>query len=153
MSATLSNNAPRVLATPTAGEIAGEKTMLLAFWVTGFLALAVGIVLVPMLVVESYDFNSWLYRALIFLVISCPCALVISIPLGYFGGIGAASREGILLKGGNYLDVLTKVNTVPKLGPLLSGSASYTFGVFLRALSTNDSSPPNPPPLRITASA
>ena len=72
-------------------------------------ALAVGIVLVPLLIVEPYVFNTWLYRALIFLVISCPCALVISIPLGYFGGIGAASRKGILLKGGNYLDVLTKV--------------------------------------------
>jgi Cd2+/Zn2+-exporting ATPase len=58
-------------------------------------ALAVGIVLVPMLIVEPYVFNTWLYRALIFLVISCPCALVISIPLGYFGGIGAASRKGI----------------------------------------------------------
>lgn len=88
-------------------------------------ALAVGIVLVPMLVVESYDFNSWLYRALIFLVISCPCALVISIPLGYFGGIGAASRKGILLKGGNYLDVLTKVNTV-----VMDKTGTLTEGVF-----------------------
>ncbi|HRF82456.1 MAG TPA: HAD-IC family P-type ATPase, partial [Flavobacteriales bacterium] len=88
-------------------------------------ALAVGIVLVPMLVVESYDFNSWLYRALIFLVISCPCALVISIPLGYFGGIGAASRKGILLKGGNYLDVLTKVNTI-----VMDKTGTLTEGVF-----------------------
>lgn len=59
-----------------------------------------------------FIFNEWLYRALVFLVISCPCALVISIPLGYFGGIGAASRQGILFKGGNYLDAITKINTV-----------------------------------------
>lgn len=88
-------------------------------------ALAVGIVLVPMLVVDPYVFNDWLYRALIFLVISCPCALVISIPLGYFGGIGAASRKGILLKGGNYLDVLTKVNTV-----VMDKTGTLTAGVF-----------------------
>lgn len=88
-------------------------------------ALAVGIVLVPMLIVEPYVFNTWLYRALIFLVISCPCALVISIPLGYFGGIGAASRKGILLKGGNYLDVLTKVNTI-----VMDKTGTLTEGVF-----------------------
>ncbi|MBK8227467.1 MAG: cadmium-translocating P-type ATPase [Flavobacteriales bacterium] len=88
-------------------------------------ALAVGIVLVPMLIVDPYVFNAWLYRALIFLVISCPCALVISIPLGYFGGIGAASRKGILLKGGNYLDVLTKVNTV-----VMDKTGTMTEGVF-----------------------
>lgn len=88
-------------------------------------ALAVGIVLVPMLITEPYIFSKWLYRALIFLVISCPCALVISIPLGYFGGIGAASRKGILLKGGNYLDVLTKVNTV-----VMDKTGTLTEGVF-----------------------
>lgn len=70
-----------------------------------------------------FVFDSWLYRALIFLVISCPCALVISIPLGYFGGIGAASRQGILFKGGNYLDAITKINTVvfDKTGTLTKG--------------------------------
>lgn len=85
--------------------------------------LAVCIVLVPLLVAQPYIFNDWLYRALIFLVISCPCALVISIPLGYFGGIGAASRKGILLKGGNHLDALTKVNTLvtDKTGTLTEG--------------------------------
>ena len=88
-------------------------------------ALAVGIILVPMLFVDPYLFNTWLYRALIFLVISCPCALVISIPLGYFGGIGAASRKGILLKGGNYLDVLTKVNTI-----VMDKTGTLTEGVF-----------------------
>lgn len=74
--------------------------------------LAIGITLIPWLFVENYVFNTWLYRALIFLVISCPCALVISIPLGYFGGIGAASRKGILFKGSNYLDLMTKINQV-----------------------------------------
>ena len=72
----------------------------------------------------AFVFNDWLYRALVFLVISCPCALVVSIPLGYFGGIGAASRLGILFKGGNYLDVITKINTVvfDKTGTLTQGT-------------------------------
>lgn len=72
----------------------------------------------------AFVFNDWLYRALVFLVISCPCALVVSIPLGYFGGIGAASRLGILFKGGNYLDAITKINTVAfdKTGTLTKGT-------------------------------
>ena len=72
----------------------------------------------------AFVFNDWLYRALVFLVISCPCALVVSIPLGYFGGIGAASRLGILFKGGNYLDAVTKINTVvfDKTGTLTKGT-------------------------------
>lgn len=71
-----------------------------------------------------FTFNDWLYRALVFLVISCPCALVVSIPLGYFGGIGAASRLGILFKGGNYLDAITKINAVvfDKTGTLTKGT-------------------------------
>ena len=71
----------------------------------------------------AYDFGTWFYRALIFLVISCPCALVISIPLSYFGGIGAASKRGILFKGGNYLDAMTRVDTVvfDKTGTLTRG--------------------------------
>ncbi len=71
-----------------------------------------------------YLFDDWLYRGLVFLVLSCPCALVVSIPLGYFGGIGAASRLGILFKGGNYLDAITKINTVvfDKTGTLTEGS-------------------------------
>ena len=71
----------------------------------------------------QYVFSDWLYRGLVFLVISCPCALVISVPLGYFGGIGAASRAGILFKGGNYLDAITRVNTVAfdKTGTLTEG--------------------------------
>lgn len=72
----------------------------------------------------AFVFNDWLYRALVFLVISCPCALVVSIPLGYLGGIGAASRLGILFKGGNYLDAITKINTVvfDKTGTLTKGT-------------------------------
>ncbi|RYY43386.1 MAG: cadmium-translocating P-type ATPase, partial [Chitinophagaceae bacterium] len=74
--------------------------------------LAVAVCFVPYFFVDVYDFNVWFYRALVFLVISCPCALVVSIPLGYFGGIGLASRNGILFKGGNFLDVMTKINAV-----------------------------------------
>ena len=71
----------------------------------------------------SYQFTEWLHRALIFLVISCPCALVISIPLSYFAGIGAASRRGILFKGSNYLDAIASVDTVvlDKTGTLTTG--------------------------------
>ncbi len=71
----------------------------------------------------DYAFSDWLYRGLVFLVISCPCALVVSIPLGYFGGIGAASRLGILFKGGNYLDAMAKVKAVAfdKTGTLTKG--------------------------------
>ena len=87
--------------------------------------LAVAICVVPMLFVENYQFNDWLYRALIFLVISCPCALVISIPLGYFGGIGAASKNGILFKGSNYLDVMASVQNV-----VMDKTGTMTEGVF-----------------------
>ena len=93
------------------------------------IGLAVLIVLLPFiysLITPQFlfTFNDWLYRALVFLVISCPCALVVSIPLGYFGGIGAASRLGILFKGGNYLDAVTKINTVvfDKKGTLTKGT-------------------------------
>ena len=85
--------------------------------------LAIGICLLPILFVDNYIFKDWLYRSLIFLVISCPCALVISIPLGYFGGIGAASRNGILIKGSVFLDVLAEVKMVvfDKTGTLTKG--------------------------------
>ena len=90
--------------------------------------LVLSIMLLPALVAAfhpgfDYFFKDWAYRGLVFLVISCPCALVISVPLGYFGGIGAASRKGILFKGGNYLDAITHVNTVvfDKTGTLTTG--------------------------------
>ncbi|WP_310555087.1 heavy metal translocating P-type ATPase [Flavobacterium sp.] len=87
--------------------------------------LAVLICIVPMLFVDDYQFRDWLYRALVFLVISCPCALVISIPLGYFGGIGAASKNGILFKGSNFLDVMATVQNV-----VMDKTGTMTEGVF-----------------------
>ena len=88
-------------------------------------ALAVLLVVAPYFVVEDYVFRAWLYRALVFLVISCPCALVISIPLGYFGGIGAASKAGILFKGSNFLDLMRELDTV-----VLDKTGTLTQGVF-----------------------
>ena len=89
--------------------------------IVAFLALA--LTFLPYFFVADYVFKEWLYRALIFLVISCPCALVISIPLGYFGGLGAASRNGILFKGASFLDAITKVKLVvtDKTGTLTQG--------------------------------
>ncbi len=87
--------------------------------------LAVAVCFAPYFFVDDYNFQTWFYRALVFLVISCPCALVVSIPLGYFGGIGLASRNGILFKGGNFLDVMTKVNTV-----VMDKTGTLTKGVF-----------------------
>lgn len=87
--------------------------------------LAIGITLLPYFFVENYLFRDWLYRALVFLVISCPCALVISIPLGYFGGIGAGSRHGILFKGSNFLDVLANIQNV-----VMDKTGTMTEGVF-----------------------
>ncbi len=85
--------------------------------------LAFALTVIPYFFVDQYQFHEWLYRALIFLVISCPCALVIAIPLGYFGGIGAGSRNGILFKGSSYLDRMTRVGTVvfDKTGTLTKG--------------------------------
>jgi Cd2+/Zn2+-exporting ATPase len=88
-------------------------------------ALALAITFIPSFIVSDYLFSDWLYRALVFLVISCPCALVISIPLSYFGGIGAASHNGILFKGANYLDLIAKVNTV-----VIDKTGTLTEGVF-----------------------
>jgi Cd2+/Zn2+-exporting ATPase len=87
--------------------------------VIGALLLAI----LPPLLISGQTFSEWIYRALVVLVISCPCALVISIPLGYFGGIGSASRKGILVKGSNFLDALTQVKTVvfDKTGTLTKG--------------------------------
>lgn len=86
--------------------------------------LAIAICILPYFFVETYQFQDWLYRALVFLVISCPCALVISIPLGYFGGLGAASKNGILFKGATFMDTLTQVNTLvmDKTGTVTKGT-------------------------------
>ncbi len=92
----------------------------IVFW------LAFALVVLPYFVLgNDYLFQTWFQRGLIFLVISCPCALVISIPLGYFGGIGAASRNGILFKGSNYLDLITQVDTV-----VMDKTGTLTEGVF-----------------------
>jgi len=81
------------------------------------------IALLPPLISGTLDFFSWGYRALVFLVVSCPCALVVSIPLSFFGGIGGASRKGILVKGGNYLEALNNIGAVvfDKTGTLTKG--------------------------------
>jgi len=107
--------------------------------------LAIAICILPYFFVDSYVFKDWLYRALIFLVISCPCALVISIPLGYFGGLGAASKHGLLFKGATYLDKLTEINTLvmDKTGTVTEGvfkiqkitiTAAYSENDFMRLL-------------------
>ena len=87
--------------------------------------LAIGVTFIPYFFVDDYVFRDWLYRALIFLVISCPCALVISIPLGYFGGLGVASKNGILFKGASFLDAMTKINTL-----VMDKTGTVTKGVF-----------------------
>lgn len=79
----------------------------------------------PYFISDNYVFSQWLYRALVFLVISCPCALVISIPLGYFGGIGAASKNGILFKGSNFLDIIASIQNV-----VMDKTGTMTEGVF-----------------------
>lgn len=79
----------------------------------------------PPLLIQGATFSDWIYRALIFLVVSCPCALVISIPLGFFGGIGGASRHGILIKGTNYLEVLNDLESV-----VMDKTGTLTKGIF-----------------------
>ncbi len=94
------------------------------YYTPGVVIVALGIALIPPLFMGGV-FSDWLYRAMTILVISCPCALVISVPLGYFGGIGGASRHGILVKGANYLEALTNVRTV-----LFDKTGTLTEGVF-----------------------
>lgn len=94
------------------------------YYTPGVVAVALGIAIIPPLFLGG-AFQDWLYRAMTILVISCPCALVISVPLGYFGGIGGASRHGILVKGANYLEALTNVRTV-----LFDKTGTLTEGVF-----------------------
>ncbi|HOQ14973.1 MAG TPA: heavy metal translocating P-type ATPase, partial [Bacillota bacterium] len=89
---------------------------------------AVLLAVLPPILIAGESFTEWIYRALIFLVISCPCALVISIPLSFFGGIGGASRQGILVKGSNYLEALASAETVvfDKTGTLTKGEFNVT---------------------------
>ena len=91
-----------------------------------FAALALAVL--PPLLIPGAEFNDWIYRALAFLVVSCPCALVISIPLSFFGGIGGASRNGILVKGSNYLEALNNIDTIvfDKTGTLTKGTFKVT---------------------------
>ena len=110
-------------------EHAGERKSQSETFITRFARIytpivvfaALALAIIPMLF--GGNFATWLYRALMFLVVSCPCALVISVPLTFFGGIGGASRKGILIKGANYMDVLSKVDTVvfDKTGTLTHG--------------------------------
>jgi len=95
------------------------------YYTPAVVALAALIIVVPYFAISDYVFRDWLYRSLIFLVISCPCALVISIPLGYFGGIGAASKNGILFKGSNFLDIMANIQNV-----VMDKTGTMTEGVF-----------------------
>ena len=90
--------------------------------------LAVALAILPPLLISGQSFDTWIYRALLFLVVSCPCALVVSIPLGLFAGIGGASKKGILIKGGNYLEALKDIDTVvfDKTGTLTKGVFKVT---------------------------
>ncbi|HVI42766.1 MAG TPA: heavy metal translocating P-type ATPase, partial [Anaerovoracaceae bacterium] len=102
-------------------KFAGYYTPVVVF---GALALAI----IPPVIIPGATFSDWIYRALVFLVVSCPCALVISIPLGFFGGIGGASKRGILVKGSNYLEALNNVEAVvfDKTGTLTKGVFKVT---------------------------
>ena len=93
------------------------------YYTPAVVIIAVFLAVIPTLVIEGAEFTDWLYRALTFLVVSCPCALVISIPLGFFGGIGGASKKGILVKGSNYLEALSNSEIVvfDKTGTLTKG--------------------------------
>lgn len=114
-------------------ENAGERKSKSEAFITRFariytpivVFLAIAVAFIPPLVLGEFsgEFTKWLHRALIFLVVSCPCALVISVPLAFFGGLGGASRKGVLIKGANYMDVLSKLSTVvfDKTGTLTHG--------------------------------
>jgi Cd2+/Zn2+-exporting ATPase len=113
-------------------EESGEKKSRAENFITRFarvytpavVAVALALAVLPPLITGSRDFAEWTYRALVFLVVSCPCALVISIPLSFFGGLGAASRSGILVKGSGYLAALAETSTVvfDKTGTLTKGA-------------------------------
>ncbi|MCY6484467.1 heavy metal translocating P-type ATPase [Clostridium aestuarii] len=117
-------------------ENAGSKKAKIENFITKFaryytpivVVCAIVLAIVPSIFIKGAIFSDWLRRALIFLVVSCPCALVISVPIGFFGGIGAASRKGILIKGGNYLEALNELDTIvfDKTGTLTKGVFNVT---------------------------
>jgi len=111
----------------TARKATTEKfiTTFARYYTPAVVMIAAGIAFIPPLLNPDASFQDWIYRALVLLVISCPCALVVSIPLGYFGGIGRASRRGILVKGSNYIDALAGVDTV-----VFDKTGTLTRGVF-----------------------
>ncbi|WP_291580132.1 heavy metal translocating P-type ATPase [Clostridium sp. UBA6640] len=98
------------------------------YYTPAVVIIAAALAILPPIFISNATFGEWVYRALVFLVISCPCALVISIPLGFFGGIGTASKHGILIKGSNYLEALNNVETVvfDKTGTLTQGVFNVT---------------------------
>jgi len=106
----------------------GFITRFARYYTPAVVGAAVLLAVLPPFLIPGAAFGTWLRRALMFLVVSCPCALVISVPLSYFGGIGGASRDGILVKGGNYLDALARVTTAvfDKTGTLTRGAFSVT---------------------------
>lgn len=110
------------------------------YYTPAVVLIALAMAVIPPLVISGATFSQWIYRALVFLVVSCPCALVISIPLGFFGGIGGASKAGILMKGSNYLEALNQVDTVvfDKTGTLTKGVFNVTKVVAVNGDSTND---------------
>jgi len=112
----------------SARKAATEKfiTTFARWYTPAVVTVAAGIAFLPPLIVTGTDFSTWIYRALVVLVISCPCALVISIPLGYFGGVGRSSRQGVLVKGSNFLDAMSRIKTVvfDKTGTLTRGDFS-----------------------------
>lgn len=114
----------------TTKKAAAEKfiTKFARYYTPAVVFSALAIAVIPPVVIPGSSFSDWIYRALIFLVVSCPCALVISIPLGFFGGIGGASKNGILIKGSNYLEALNNIETVvfDKTGTLTKGTFKVT---------------------------
>jgi len=101
------------------------------YYTPGVVVVALTLAFLPPLFMPGAILSDWVYRALVFLVVSCPCALVISIPLGFFGGLGAASKKGILIKGSNFLEALNNVHTVifDKTGTLTRGAFAVTDAV------------------------
>jgi Cd2+/Zn2+-exporting ATPase len=111
----------------TAKKARTEKfiTTFARYYTPAVVLMAACIAFIPPMLMAEASFKTWIYRALVLLVISCPCALVVSIPLGYFGGIGKASRRGILVKGSNYIDALAAIDTV-----IFDKTGTLTKGVF-----------------------